>query len=162
METPTKETRHRFGVRVAVDLVTGCHEWQGAKNPGGYGLFRVDGRSQAAHRVAYAWVFGDPKQLSVCHSCDNPCCVNVAHLFAGTARDNMRDAVRKGRMCRPTTSGRRSSFSERQRGIVEAYEARVSVSEIVARFNVSRQAVLYAVKKYSKPRKRGRMPKESQ
>lgn len=42
-----------------------------------------------------------PRHVFVCHTCDNPPCVNPAHLFLGTAQDNNRDAARKGRKVGP-------------------------------------------------------------
>src|SRR4051794_1324537 len=45
---------------------------------------------RTAHRA-------DPEGKLVCHTCDNPPCVNPAHLFVGTDKDNAQDRERKGR-----------------------------------------------------------------
>ena len=76
----------------------GCYEWQAALNERGYGLFRIDGVTKKAHRIAYTIFKGEiPEGLLVCHSCDNKKCVNPAHLWLGTDKDNMTDKVAKNR-----------------------------------------------------------------
>lgn len=78
-----------------------CWMWIGCTQaPAGYGRIGLGGKSGGtayAHRVSYAIHFGDPGELFVLHSCDNPRCVRPDHLFLGTHGDNMADASTKGR-----------------------------------------------------------------
>lgn len=78
-----------------------CWIWAGHRNSEGYGFVRPDNttRQIQAHRLAYALLRGViPSGMCVCHHCDNPPCVRPDHLFLGTNKDNVRDAVQKGRM----------------------------------------------------------------
>lgn len=71
-----------------------CWIWPGSKNGAGRAIFR--GRS--APRVIYEMLFGSiGEHLGVLHSCDNPRCVNPAHLWVGTQKENVRDCWSKGR-----------------------------------------------------------------
>ncbi len=77
----------------------GCWLWHGTKNGYGYGVFLLPGEVPVrAHRYAYERVHGPiPDGLVVMHSCDNPPCVNPAHLSLGTRDDNNKDMQRKRR-----------------------------------------------------------------
>lgn len=82
-----------------------CWVWTGHRLPKGYGHFRVDGGLQKAHRVSYELHKGPiPEGHVVCHSCDNPPCVNPAHLWSGTAVENNADRDKKGRHVRSVGS----------------------------------------------------------
>jgi hypothetical protein len=80
-----------------------CVLWTGAfDKKTGYGKVRWQGRTASAHRVAFERAIGPiPSGLYVCHHCDVRLCVNPAHLFLGTARDNSRDMSAKGRGRKP-------------------------------------------------------------
>jgi hypothetical protein len=68
----------------------------------GYGRVTALRRRWTTHRFAWAIANDrDPGELLVCHRCDNPPCVNPAHLFLGTHLDNNRDAAAKGRLRGP-------------------------------------------------------------
>jgi hypothetical protein len=81
----------------------GCREWQGWKRRRGYGGIKVNKVEWAAHRLAYTLEYGPiPEGQLVLHRCDNPPCINPAHLFLGTQHDNIQDAVSKGKFPKRT------------------------------------------------------------
>jgi hypothetical protein len=91
-----RNTPADFWLRVDSSSADGCWEWTG-RRVDEYGQFDIFGSSWKAHRFAWMLTNGDPGDLCVCHSCDNPPCCNPAHLFLGTKQDNAMDMVDKGR-----------------------------------------------------------------
>ena len=84
-----------------VQKTTTCWNWTAAKR-NGYGVIKIDKKLIAVHRLSYEMHKGRiPAGLMICHSCDNPLCVNPDHLFLGTGSINMRDAMSKGRIIIP-------------------------------------------------------------
>ena len=78
----------------------GCWIWTGAKTSLGYGRFHPDKNTmcQSSRWALSVHIGRDLESWEfACHSCDNPSCVNPAHLFIGTHEDNMADMVAKGR-----------------------------------------------------------------
>lgn len=94
-------TIDRFWARVQKpDRPDGCWIFAGAvcNQAGHVHIAREDGSRVFAHRYSYELHHGPiPAGLVVMHACDVPRCVNPAHLSAGTQRDNVHDAIDKGR-----------------------------------------------------------------
>lgn len=89
-----------------------CWTWSACRNERGYGVLGFRGTTILAHRMSHILCHGQvPCGLFVLHKCDNPPCVNPAHLFLGTDLDNKRDMVAKGRNSRGETV---SKLSESQ------------------------------------------------
>jgi hypothetical protein len=80
-----------------VDKTTsGCWLWRGAKNYGRYGRFYDGTKLVYAH--IYSFLLAGNILLPgnyVLHTCDKPVCVNPAHLFQGTQKDNVQDCKQK-------------------------------------------------------------------
>ena len=77
-----------------------CWEWHANKNNKGYGMLqsREEGRKVLASRYSYGHFVGPiPNAMIIQHRCDNPGCVNPAHLEPGTMKTNYADMVGKGR-----------------------------------------------------------------
>jgi hypothetical protein len=109
----------------------GCWRWTGAVNNKGYGRFSHSGQVYGAHRIAFAIGKNTalPGVVMVCHRCDNPACVNPDHLFLGTAADNNRDMVQKGRARGPKglSNGRGKLSPEDIQAIRESTERQVDL-----------------------------------
>jgi len=82
-----------------VKLESGCWEWKATRNKFGYGIFLLPGGKQTrAHRYMFEQINGNiPHGKVIMHACDNPPCVNPAHLSIGTKLENNRQAWSKGR-----------------------------------------------------------------
>lgn len=87
-----------------------CWIYTGGKTKNGYGRFTYGGRNgtqTTAHRVAFAFINGPPKD-QVLHKCDHRPCVRPSHLFDGTQADNIADMMTKGRRYQPDNRGQRN------------------------------------------------------
>jgi len=78
-----------------------CWPWTGRTlEKDSRGIASIDGKTVTAPRISWEVHNGapPPAEMFVCHSCDNPNCVNPNHLWLGSNKDNLRDAASKGRI----------------------------------------------------------------
>ena len=116
-----KTTEERFFEKVRKGQ--GCWEWTAYKAPTGYGQFYLDGKPKYAHRLSWELAHGEiPDGMCVCHTCDNPGCVNPDHLFIGTHQDNVADRHQKGRSHKPKGSKHgRAKLTEEDVHLIREY-----------------------------------------
>jgi hypothetical protein len=97
MAPPLKQiSEHMKNYNISLN---GCWIFCGNKDKDGYGIFTHGrGKQLRAHRASYEFhKKQDATGKLVCHSCDNPSCINPDHLFLGSPKDNTQDMIKKGR-----------------------------------------------------------------
>jgi len=135
--------------RVVIDPVTGCWVWQGTCNHRGYGRYKYSTSrgvlTGTVARLALELAMGRPiaSGLFACHRCDNPPCCNGEHLFEGTALDNTRDCLAKGR--REAPRGEENGQAKLTRvdipKILTALAAGTSQSTLARRFGINQSQI---------------------
>lgn len=125
-----------------------CWEWHRAHNGQGYGTLTVNGRAAYAHRLAFELSGGViPKGFDVLHECDNPRCINPAHLSTGTRSENMADCHARGRSRIPSPrlkgeANGAAKLTTEQVQRIRAQLARGSTQQSLAdQFGVSQAAI---------------------
>jgi hypothetical protein len=96
--------KERFLAQTKVDEETGCWVWTGSVSckKSRRARFKVKKNKKVKHWIAARWAakyiagWGIEGVL-VCHTCDNPECVNPDHFFLSTHKGNVEDMYRKGR-----------------------------------------------------------------
>lgn len=143
------ETAERFWKKVDRRGPDECWPWIAGLHRSGYGWFRDErGRAIYAQRWAFASEFGPiPQGGHILHRCDNPPCVNPAHLYLGTHADNMRDLAERGNISMKGEHNPRARLTE-----VDIAEARrlyaeggTSYASLARRFGVAKATIGHAL-----------------
>lgn len=138
----------RFWPKVDKRAADECWRWTGATSGQGYGYIRIARRCVFAHRTSWALSVGLTHfGLGVLHTCDNPPCVNPAHLFLGTNTDNMRDKTAKGRQAAGSRHGcaKLSEFDVAEIRRLDSSRA-IARRDLAARYGVTKEAISYIVR----------------
>lgn len=107
-----------------VNKQNNCWVWKASCNKQGYGIFNYQGRRMRAHRFSWYLTNGYFSKKDILHKCDNPPCVKPAHLFEGDDKDNVRDAIKKGRFFNSFENLRRTRERQRKLTNEQANEIR--------------------------------------
>lgn len=113
-----------------------------------YPQIKVGGRKVMVHRLSYeTYLEPIPADMNVLHKCDNPRCHRPSHLFLGTAQDNMRDMVAKGRH----RAGAKLDVDEKA---IVALGSALTQMEVAECMSVSQTVISKVLRKHSASRGR--------
>lgn len=140
----------RFWAKVDRRSAKECWPWRAATQVHGYGVIGVGAASEGvrlAHRVSWEIANRRPPVGEVRHSCDNPPCVNPAHLSEGEHGDNMRDMSARGRQwaqvhpekVRRGEANNKAKLDEAAVRVIR--ESERPTNELAARFGVNRHTI---------------------
>jgi hypothetical protein len=145
MGVKRRDTLERILEKVVTNPTTGCEEWTGLTNPKGYGIINA-GKTVRTHRMRYILERGDPGDLILRHTCDNPRCCNLNHLIPGTRADNNKDMVERGRHGRSSLPGERNPAAKlTQEQVLDIRADRRSTVELAKVYGVS-QSLMSMIK----------------
>lgn len=143
----------RFWEKVDVRGPDECWPWTAAVNEHGYGVMHETGKrggpALKAHRYSAELAGMDIVGRAVLHSCDNPPCVNPAHLRPGTQAENSRDMAERGRSTRGERSSNAKLTETDVREIRSRREAGVMLHVIAEEFGTTKANVDHIVKRRS-------------
>jgi hypothetical protein len=132
-----EESRVRFESYL-VPQESGCINWTGHTDKYGYGILTFNRKNTKAHR--HAWLLAGnviPDGLLILHKCvKNRACCNVDHLRAGSAKDNINDAIADGTLTRGEKVNTAKLSEEDVLRIRKLYEEGVSRRILGTTFNV--------------------------
>lgn len=131
-----------------------CLEWVKSKMPNGYGHLKIgsrttnDSKKVLAHRLAYYIEHNEiDAKLMVCHTCDNRACCNPNHLYLGTAKDNAKDMIDRGRQVIPSRK-----FENNGRAILTKENVKLirdkemTAKEVISLFNIGKTQAYRIIK----------------
>lgn len=145
----------KFWSKVARAGEDECWLWKGNVSNFGHGIMcrTKDGITshEGAHRFIYYQAFPNtPKSAHICHHCDVPSCVNLKHLYAGSAVTNVRDRHSRGRNAQGELCGTAKLSKEDVLTIRAFFDANMYNAELLAkRYKVSVGCVESAARRKS-------------
>lgn len=147
MAAHSSSTVARFWSKVQIhDDPSMCWEWKCYRDKGGYGRIKIDGQMAVASRVA--WEIANNRRLGAWvarHTCDNPSCCNPRHILHGTAKDNARDKMERGRYRTGDFRGEKNPRARLSVADLQSVKSRIRAGEsnvsIAASFGVTHQTI---------------------
>jgi len=126
-----------------------CWLWTRSVNDSGYAQVKKDRKPLMAHRLFYERYVGPiPNGMQACHKCDVPHCLNPSHIFPGSAMDNVKDCIEKGRRSHLIGQAHHNcKLSDDQvkeiRKLYPEFAARWACASLAAKYGICKQSMYH-------------------
>lgn len=133
--TEKLDNKLRKRILSKIEFTNDCFNWTGTicRN---YGYLQIKGKSIRIHKYIYELFFNKIVLNSVCHTCDNPKCVNPNHLFEGTHKENMGDKVKKERQFKPI-GNKNGRVKITQEDVLFIRNSKLSCKELAIKYSIT-------------------------
>lgn len=126
-----------------------CWEWTGKNANQGYGRIYFNGKRQLATHVAWFLRYNKFPVGCLCHTCDNPRCVRLSHLYEGTLLSNVQDRNRRGRQARGESIAASKLKEKEVRRIRQLFAEGTAYRKLGTQFNISLSVISRIVRHVS-------------
>lgn len=139
----------RFWEKVEKLSIDECWKWRASRlKNGGYGAFRLNGKTVRAHRVAFFLANTTlDSSLEVLHTCSNPCCCNPAHLIQDTHQANLKQAGQEGKMVRYSGPNSKTQLNEEQ--LYDILTSKASARALGRKYSIDHKTIRSIQKGYT-------------
>lgn len=133
------DVNDRFWSKVSSPDENGCRVWTASRHRLGYGHFRLNGKVEASHRVAFLLHHGREPEDCLLHSCDNRACCEPSHLREGSHKDNMEECALRGRSRSPRAGNGKPKLTLKDRASITSrfHSGENNKSALAREFGVS-------------------------
>ena len=124
-----------------------CWIWTGSKSDSGYGWITINHRRYLVHRLSYMLHIGEiPPKALICHTCDNPLCVNPDHLYVGSNMTNTEDKLKRNRLGK---MGQKHLTPDTVRAIRYRHAEGETVCALADEYSISPRMIRYICAKHA-------------
>lgn len=121
------------------------------KDKDGYPRVKYNHRTIPVTRLMFTLMYGPlGKDVQICHTCDNPSCVNPNHLYLGNHKTNTQDKVDRKRVVGANNPNAKFTDKDLENMYFMYHTLSYTQKELSIKYDTSQSTISAALKRYEK------------